>query len=104
MDPVGPALFVLAVAGLLAFAAVLNRAHTVVRFDAGRATLLRGALPPGLLRDLADVARGLHAARGLLELRGQGDTLKLGVRGLDDGPAQRVRNVVLLRRREIRRP
>ncbi len=97
-------LFFGAIAALVAVAVVLGRAHTVVTFEGGKAGLLRGALPPGLLRDLKDVARGLPDTRGELQLRGQGDTLTLRIRGLDEGPAQRVRNVVLLRRREIRRP
>ncbi len=38
---------------------------------------------------------------GRLEIRGRGETLKLKMVGLDEGTEQRIRNVVLLRKREL---
>ena len=101
----GLGLLALLAAGIGAFALVASRPHTLVRFSEGSVELVRGALPPGLLTDLKDVARGLPPRTiGVLGLHGQGDTLKLAVSGLEDFAAQRVRNVVLLRRSQIRRP
>lgn len=98
-------LLVLFAAGIAAFAWWVSRPHTVVTFSAGDASLDRGALPPGLLGDLKDVAKGLPPeARGRLGIQGQGDTLKLELKGLPEFVEQRVRNVVLLRRRQIRKP
>lgn len=93
---------VLAVALLGGAVWFFNRAHTVVRLQGGKATLDRGALPPGLLSDLGDVAR-MTGADGRLELRGEGAGLKLTIKGLPEGPEQRVRNVTLLRKDRIRR-
>lgn len=101
----GLGLLALFAAGIAAFALIVSRPHTLVRFSDRDAHLARGALPPGLLNDLRDVARGLpRGTVGVLGLSGQGDTLKLAVSGLDDFAAQRVRNVVLLRKLQIRRP
>ncbi len=101
----GIGLLILFAIGIAAFVVVVKRPHTKVRFSSGTARLVRGALPPGLLGDLEDVARGLpDDVEGTLGLHGQGNTLKLDVSGLEDLAAQRVRNVVLLRRRQIRRP
>ncbi len=103
----GPdALILLALAAAVAaFVIAVRRPHTLVRFAGGDCALVRGDLPPGLLQDLQDVARGLpNGARGSLGLHGQGDTLKLDIAGLDEFAAQRVRNVVLLQRSRIRRP
>ena len=87
--------------GLLAVRA--GRPHTRVTFGSGRATLVRGELPPGLLSDLCDVARSTGAT-GDLGLRGQQDSLSITTSGLPEHVDQRVRNVVLLRRSQIRRP
>ncbi len=105
MDP-GFLLIVVAALGAFgAFVGLISRPHTLVRIADGKALLVRGALPPGLLRDLQGVARGLSPSdAGTLGLHGQGDTLKLAIRGLDEGGEQRVRNVVLLQRTRIRRP
>ena len=99
-------LLALLVAGLgfAGIAAAASRPHTRVEIASGSATLTRGALPPGLLSDLRDVARHAPQAEGAVELRGQLDTLKITVRDLPEDIEQRVRNVVLLKRRQIRRP
>jgi hypothetical protein len=98
-----PGVVVLAAALLVGAVLWLRRAHTVVRLQGGKAELVRGALPPGLLSDLRDVARST-GADGRLEIRGQGPSLALSIKGLDEGPEQRVRNVTLLRKDRIRRP
>ncbi len=81
-----------------------GRAHTVVVFTASTTELRRGKLPPGLLGELQDLrlAEGAHGGR--LEVFGQADTLELRTPGLSDNFAQRVRNVTLLRRNQLRRP
>ncbi len=81
------------VGGFLLIARHAMRAHTVVELAHGRARVLRGTLPPGLLGDLGAIAR--HES-GTVELRGGGPTLKIDFEGLSDGGEQRVRNVVLL--------
>jgi len=91
------------VVGLVVFSHLVSRAHTVVRFDDGEAALERGALPPGLLSDLRDIARTAGGLAGHLAIRGQGDTLELELVGLTGNEEQRIRNVVLLRRGQIRR-
>lgn len=85
--------------GLLALALVawglaFARPHTAVDVAGGRAVLVRGAPPAGLLRELEDVARAAPNARGRIELSGGGDALHVRISGLDAGFEQRVRNVV----------
>ena len=92
----------LAVVGFAVIAVRASRPHTLVRLNDGRATLVRGKLPPGLLSDLSDVARATRAD-GSVGLRGQQDTLRITTGGLAEHVDQRVRNVVLLRRLQIRR-
>ena len=72
-------------------------AHTVVELDGDRLTVTRGQLPPALARELR--ALGLT---GPVRLRGRGERLAIDVDGLDDGPAQRVRNVVFGFRTQLR--
>ena len=96
-------LALLALAGFVALALKAGRAHTLIRLGDGRARLVRGALPPGLLTDLSDVARST-GARGDVGLRGQHDTLRISTSGLSENEDQRIRNVVLIRRSRIRRP
>ncbi|MCO4771684.1 MAG: DUF3634 family protein [Deltaproteobacteria bacterium] len=91
-------LLLIAAAGLAGFVLWVSRPRIAVELQDGRATLVRGELPPGLLSELKDVARSAPHATGHLAIRGTGATLKLTVTGLPEGPAQRVRNVVLLRR------
>ena len=89
-------LFTAAVIG--GFVWAISRPRIAVRLSGGSAVLERGELPGGLLSELNDVARLQPSIDGTLQVRGRGDTLKVTIVGLDDGPAQRVRNVVLLRR------
>lgn len=93
----------LALVGFVLLVRRATRPHTLVRLTDRRATLERGALPPGLLTDLCDVARST-GADGTVGLRGQQDTLQITTSGLEENVDQRVRNVVLLRRSRIRRP
>jgi hypothetical protein len=91
----------LAVAGFGAIAWAASRPHTVVNFAAGTARIAHGRLPPGLAADLSGAMKLSPDATGRLEVRGRGDSLKLRITGLDEGTEQRLRNVVLLRRREL---
>lgn len=85
---------------LLLFIFVGNRPHTEVKLGGGRATLVRGSLPGGLINDLGDIAKRSGAA-GRVVLKGQGDTLAVSGTGLDDRTAQHVRNVVVAYRNQI---
>jgi len=91
----------LAVVGFGAIAWAASRPQTTVEFAAGKAEVTRGRLPRGLADDLSSTMKLSPGARGRLEIRGRGETLKLKMVGLDEGTEQRVRNVVLLRKREL---
>ena len=98
------ALLALLIAALVFLGAgIRGRAHTVIQFSASGVELRRGAPPQALLRDLSDLRLPEGAPVGRLEIRGQGETLELTTHGLSDELAQRVRNVVLLRKAQLRR-
>lgn len=78
-----------------------TRARVVVRIEEGRARLVRGRLPGGLLGDLESVARMSPDVAGRVEIRGRGEHLSVRTSGLPDGPAQRARNVIHLRRDDV---
>ena len=99
-----PGLMAAVVLGLFALIMLGNRPHGVVKVGDGRAEPVRGDLLPALLGDFQDIARRLPAAKGTIEIRGEGETLDVKTRGLDAKAAQRVRNVVMVRRKQIRRP
>lgn len=81
----------------------LGRPHTAVRLAGGSAEVQRGTPPRGLVHDLADVARALPAdAEGRVLLSGAGSRVHIDIEGLDEGPAQRVRNVVRMHQERIR--
>jgi hypothetical protein len=89
-------LLLLLVAGL-AILVGLRRANElfVVDLGGGRARLARGRVPPRLLADLEDVARAAPGARGRVRVVVRSATPAVVVRGaIDEGTAQRVRNVV----------
>ena len=88
-------------AGVAGFVWFVSRPRIAIELRGGRAILVRGELPPGLLSELKDVARQAPEDDGQVTIHGRGQTLKVTVTGLDEGPAQRVRNVVLLRRDRI---
>jgi len=79
----------------------ISRPRISIRLEGGRAHIHRGQLPPGLLSDLNDLARRMGKGQGEIQIRGIGSTLQLTVKGLDEGPTQQVRNVILLRRDRI---
>jgi hypothetical protein len=82
---------------------IRGRAHTIIEFSNSGVELRRGSPPQALLRDLGDLRVPEGAAVGRLEIRGQGETLELSTHALSDELAQRVRNVVLLRKAQLRR-
>ncbi len=92
---------VLAIAGFGAIGWAASRPHTVVEFAKSRAQITHGHLPPGLVNDLSGAMKLSPGSAGRLEIRGRGETLKLKMVGLDEGTEQRIRNVVLLRKREL---
>ena len=81
-----------------------GRAHTVVAFSCEGVELRRGSLPPGLIADLQALRLPPGHGPGRLEVLGQGDTLTLRTPGLPEDFAQRVRNVTLLKKTQLRRP
>lgn len=90
---------IVAFGGLVAaFVWFVSRPRVVVRLQAGTAEIARGQLPPGLLGEVRDVARHAPRALGRIELRGRKATLTIKFPGLDEGTAQRLRNVLLLQR------
>lgn len=93
----------LATIGFGAIGWAATRPHTVVEFAEDVAVVTRGRLPTGLTEDLTGSLRLSPGTVGRLEIRGLGDNLKLTMRGLDEGAEQRIRNVVLLRKRELGR-
>ena len=76
----------------------ISRPRVLVTIEAGRAKLVRGELPPGLLGDFEAIARDCPDAHGRVGVLGTRATLKVKTPGLGEGPAQRVRNVVMLRK------
>lgn len=76
-------------------------ARVVVRIRGGEATVMRGRLPGSVLDDLRMIANSDPTLAGNVHLLGKGAGLRIRVRGLPEGPAQRVRNVVNLRRRDV---
>lgn len=102
VDLLSPIPLVLAFGGVLIALKLLARPHTVVRIEAGRASVLRGQPPSGMMGELLDLAAHAPGAAGRVELLGKGRRLSLRTPGLDEGTAQRVRNVVFLYRDRIR--
>jgi len=77
------------------FALALRRSNElfVARVRAGELHVVRGRLPQGLFDDLEDVfarAKGDASLRVVVENRRP----RVEIRGVDDGTAQRVRNVI----------
>ncbi len=97
----GIVLLALTLGGLGAFVWFVGRPRVAVDLSGGKAVLRRGQLPPGLLSELDDIARTGPELVGRVEIRGRGATLKVAVLGLTEGPAQRVRNVLMLRRDQL---
>lgn len=77
------------------------RPRIVVQIQGGRAQVKRGSLPGGLLGDLLAVAELTPGAAGRVEISGKGTSLSIRTPGLDEGVAQRARNVVYLRRHDV---
>jgi hypothetical protein len=102
VDPLSPLWLALAFGVVLVVIKLLARPHTVVRIEGGRASVVRGRPPSGLMGELLDLAAHAPGAAGRIELLGGGHRLTLRTPGLDEGMAQRVRNVVFLYRDRIR--
>ena len=97
------AVLLIVTVGLLAgFGWWLGRPHTVIRLERGRAAVLRGRPPPGLLADLRAIAADDPRLDGRVELRGSGDRLEIETPGLGTSVEQRIRNVIHPHREKIR--
>ena len=79
-----------------------GRPHTVITFTQEGAELCRGTPPVALMHDLEGMRLPQGVRGGKLEVLGQGDSLELRTPGLPDDFAQRVRNITLLRKAQLR--
>ena len=80
-----------------------GRPHTVISFSAEGVVLRRGNPPAALMNDFEGLRLPEEARGGRLEVLGQGETLELRTPGLPEDFAQRVRNVALLKKSQLRR-
>ena len=65
----------------------------IIRIRHGRILIVRGVVPPGLLQAFADIVYTARTERGTVRgVRGPWHA-RLVIRGVDDGTAQRLRNV-----------
>ncbi|MDP2316578.1 MAG: DUF3634 family protein [Pseudomonadota bacterium] len=94
-------IWLLVLVALVVLTVVRMRARIVVQIAEGRAQVVRGSLPGGLLGDLHAVAELSPKVAGRVEIRGKGTSLSVRTPGLPEGPAQRARNVVYLRRHDV---
>jgi Protein of unknown function (DUF3634) len=62
----------------------------------GRALLVRGRIPPSLLSEFGDVARRTKVKRGSIQAYRGEARARLVCSGIDEGDAQRLRNVFSL--------
>lgn len=81
---------------------LLGRPHTAIVIAGGRASVTRGRPPNALVGDLDDLARTVPDAHGHVWIAGRGADAHVEIRGVDEGLAQRIRNVVGLHRASIR--
>ncbi len=79
-----------------------GRPHTEVRLHGGEAVVRRGTPPRALVHDLADIAKSTPQGEGRVLLSGAGNKVHIDIDGLDEGLAQRVRNVVRMHQERIR--
>lgn len=86
---------------VVVFAVWARPARVVVALEGGDARVVRGRLPGAVVEDLRIVASLTPGVSGRVELRGSGDGLDIRTPGLDEGVAQRVRNALHLRRRDV---
>ncbi len=95
MDPGNLLILLLLVAALvLPFLAILGRANELFTLgvDRGKVTVLRGKVPPSLLRDARDVLRDVD--RATVTARLENGLPMVRAEGLSEAQLQRMRNVV----------
>lgn len=84
------------IATIVIVVAVCGARHNelfLVSIRRGRALVVRGRLPAGLLGDFADVVADARVRRGTIRAVKTETHARLFVQGADDGVAQRLRNV-----------
>ena len=94
-------LWIVVLGALIGMMVARLRQRIVVAIANGRAQVVRGTLPGGVIGDLQVVAELSAEAAGRVEIRGKGTSLSVRTPGLPEGPAQRARNVVYLRRHDV---
>lgn len=95
MDPANLLILALLVVALVVpFLVLVRRANELFVLDVqeGKVEVLRGRLPPALLRDLRDVLRDVP--RATVTARVEGGRPMVRAEGLSEPVLQRVRNVV----------
>jgi hypothetical protein len=97
-----PLVLALAFVTVLAAMRWLSRPHTVIQISDGRASLVRGSPPAGLIEELTRAARHAPAVSGRVELTGSGRRLRIAMPGLEERAGQQIRNVVVQFRDRIR--
>lgn len=88
--------FLVLVAILVLLWRAAARPRIVIRLAGGTATVVRGRPPAQLVTELGMVAALAPAAEGRVEIGGRAGRVELWTPGLEEGVAQRVRNVVRL--------
>lgn len=90
-----PLVWIAAGVGLVVVAILAMRVNEIffVSVRDGRCLIVRGRVPGALLDGMSDVVRRSRVARGSIRaVRSEGHA-RLAVRGMDEGTAQRLRNV-----------
>jgi len=94
IELIGMLVLVAAIAAVV-IAADRRRTLAVVRFERGKATVVRGKLPPRVLAEVRDVAERMRIPGGMVTLRRESGTVDVELRGVDDPrAAQQLRNVI----------
>lgn len=89
--------WIFAVAAVVALVLVaLSRANEIfcVSVRDGRCMVVRGAVPPSVLREIREVARRAGIRSGTIRAVKEGGRPRLVTRGVDPGSTQRLRNAV----------
>lgn len=76
-------------------------AQLVFRVEGGRVETRRGSPPSDLLSDLRLIVASEPTLQGRVEISGHGEDLRVEAPGLPEGVTQRIRNVVMMRRRDL---
>ena len=89
------ALVLLGLVAAVVIAADRRRTLAVVRFQRGKATVVRGKLPTRVLVEIRDVAERMRIPAGSVTLKRESGAVNVDLSGIDDPrAAQQLRNVI----------